>query len=171
MGAGIWVSDILYILFVYCGLSYVSELLENQSFTYSTGIIGSLILVAFGIGTFFSKPPVFDKATEGQRKSSIFNLFSRGFLVNTVNPFTVFFWFSVTSSMVVKNTFSPWEAVLFFGAIVITIMCTDLLKAYLAKRISEKLTQKHIAITRKITGVILILFGIGIWYQAVYVGL
>ena len=162
VGAGIWFSDILYILFVYFGISYVSELLQNSTFTLTTGLIGSLILVGIGIGFLLSKAPSFSGIQEGQRNSSLFHLFSKGFLINAVNPFTVFFWFSVTSTMIVNDTFNHGQATLFYGTIILTIMCSDLLKAYLAKLISEKLTQRHIQITRKITGAILILFGIGL---------
>ncbi len=162
VGAGIWFSDILYILFVYFGISYVSELLQNQTFTVTTGVIGSLILMGIGIGFFLSKAPSFSGALEGRRRSSFFHLFTKGFLINAINPFTVFFWFSVTSTMVVNDTFHHGQATLFFGTILLTIISTDLLKAFLAKLISEKLTQRHIQLTRKSTGVILVLFGIGL---------
>jgi len=170
VGAGIWFSDILYILFVYYGVSYVDKLLQNQSLMYSLAYIGCVILLIIGIGTFLSKAPTFEAATEQTRRSSFFNLFTRGFLVNTVNPFTIFFWFSVTSTKMITGTFDQNNAVFFFGAIMITIICTDLLKAYLAKWIGKKLTQKHIAWTRKITGVLLFLFGVGLFFRVYYVG-
>jgi len=162
VGFGIWFSDLLYILFVYCSVAYASELIQNRTFTLSTGLIGAAILIAIGIGVFLSKAPSFEHTTETKRHSSYFNLFTRGFLINTINPFTIFFWFSVMSTIVVNNTLSTAQASLFFGTIMGTIIITDLIKAYLAKRISNKLTPSHIAMTRKITGVILVLFGLGI---------
>jgi len=162
VGLGIWFSDLLYILFVYFSVAFASQLLQNRIFTLSTGIIGSGILIAIGIGVFLSKAPSFSHTHEAKRKSSYFSLFSRGFLINTINPFTIFFWFSIMSSIVVNNTLSTSQASLFFGTIMGTIIITDLLKAFLAKKISAKLTQSHIALTRKITGIILVLFGIGI---------
>ena len=119
-------------------------------------------MVAIGIGVILSKAPTFERTEETKRRTSYFKLFTRGFLINTINPFTIFFWFSVMSSIVVKNTLSTYQAFLFFGTIMGTIMITDMLKAFLAKMISNKLTSKHIAMTRKITGVLLVLFGIGI---------
>ena len=162
VGFGIWFSDLLYILFVYFSVAYAAELLENRSFTLTTGLLGAAILVAIGIGVFLSKSPAFEYAKETKRRSSYFNLFTRGFLINTINPFTIFFWFSVMSTIVVNNTLSKYQAFLFFGTIMGTIMTTDLIKAFLAKKISAKLTPKHIAMTRKITGILLVLFGIGI---------
>lgn len=170
VGAGVWFSDILYILFVYYGVSYIDQLAQNQSLLYGMAYVGCVILVVIGIGTFFSEVPTFELNSEKVRKSSIFNLFTRGFLVNTVNPFTVFFWFGVTSTKVVSGTFDQSRAFLFFGAIMITIMTTDTLKAYLAKWISKKLTQKHIAWSRKITGILLFLFGVGLFCRVYYVG-
>ena len=55
VGAGIWFSDILYILFVYYGVSYVDKLLQNQSLMYSLAYIGCVILLIIGVGTFLSK--------------------------------------------------------------------------------------------------------------------
>ena len=162
VGVGIWFSDLLYILFVYFSVAYAAELLNNKTFTLTTGLIGSAILVAIGIAVYLSKPPTFEFATETKRQSSYFTLFTRGFLINTVNPFTIFFWFSIMSTIVVNNTLSSYQAFLFFGTIMGTVMTTDMIKAFLAKMISNKLTPKHIAMTRKITGVLLVLFGIGI---------
>ncbi len=162
VGFGIWFSDLLYILFVYFSVAFASQLLENSVFTLTTGIIGSSILVAIGVGVFLSKAPIFEHTEETKRRTSYLKLFTRGFLINTINPFTIFFWFSIMSSIVVENTLSSYQACLFFGTIMGTIIFTDLLKALLAKLISKKLTQAHIVMTRKITGVLLILFGIGI---------
>jgi len=168
VGAGIWLSDLLYILFVYFGISYAAELLQNQTFTYSTGFIGAGILIAIGIGTYLSKAPIYDKSNRLIRKSSYFNLFSRGFIINTLNPFTVFFWFSVTSTMVVNHTFNNAQAALFFGTILTTIIFTDLVKALLAKKISARLTHKHIQWSRKITGIILVFFGLALLVKVFY---
>lgn len=162
VGLGIWLSDLLYILFVYFSMSFVAELQENRTFILTTGIIGSGILIAIGIGTFLSKAPSFAHTSAQSQRTSIPKLFTRGFLINTINPFTIFFWFSVMSTMVVNNSFNVYQLSLFFGTIMATIITTDLTKAYLAKMISTKLTQKHIAMTRKVTGIILVLFGIGI---------
>ena len=162
VGFGIWFSDLLYILFVYFSVAYAAELLQNRTFTLTTGLIGAAILVAIGIGVFLSKAPAFEYTQQTQRRSTYFNLFTRGFLINTINPFTIFFWFSIMSTIVVNNTLSGYQAFLFFGAIMGTVITTDLIKAFLAKKISKKLTPAHIAMTRKITGVLLVLFGIGI---------
>ncbi len=162
VGFGIWCSDLLYILFVYFSVAYAAELLQNRTFTLTTGLVGAAILVIIGIGVYKSKAPTFEYKEETQRRSSYFNLFTRGFLINTINPFTIFFWFSVMSTIIVNNTLSGYQAFLFFGTIMGTIILTDLVKAFLAKKISKKLTQKHIAMTRKITGILLVFFGLGI---------
>jgi len=53
MGSGVWISDILYILAVYLGLSTVD--LPPQ-FAFYTGIVGGIILISFGLVNFFVKP-------------------------------------------------------------------------------------------------------------------
>jgi len=159
---GIWVSDILYILFVYTGIAYAAELIKNQTFNLTTSLLGAAILIAFGLGTFFTKPREFEAVSGLPIGHSYISLFAKGFLINTVNPFTIFFWFSVTSTMIVNDSFNLNQAFLFFGTIMLTIIITNLLQSLLAKKISERLTPQHLSYMRKITGVLLILFGIGL---------
>ncbi len=159
---GIWISDFLYIAFVYFGVSYAAEIIENQSFTVWTGIIGSIILIAFGIGTVFSKAPFFEKGQETKRYNSYITLWLKGFLINTINPFTVFFWFSVMSTVVLAQDLSLQEAMLFFGSIMFVIIITDSLKVILSKKIRKFLKPIHVQWVRKVTGVLLVLFGIAL---------
>ena len=60
LGSGIWISDVLFILFVYFGLTYAAEIVQSQSFILWTGIIGAIILIGFGIGIMITKAPFFE---------------------------------------------------------------------------------------------------------------
>ncbi len=161
VGLGIWMSDLFFILGIYFSLSYFIEVSEGENFELYLGLIGGTILVAFGLGTFFSKPPNYQD--EAQKKSILNSypaLWLKGMIVNAVNPFTVIFWIGVMSSVVVKKALSPFEVFLFFFGIIGTIFITDCLKVYLAKEIRKKLAPKHFVLLRKISGSALIFFGI-----------
>jgi len=161
VGVGIWLSDFLYIVAVYVGVSYIIAITEWKGFEEYLGVIGGIVLVAFGLAAYFSKAPVMQKSDPSIKQSlPYFSLAAKGFLINTLNPFTVFFWISVMTTVVVKKGLTPGESFLFFAGILGTIMITDTLKVYLAKAISNRLKNKHILILRKISGAALVIFGV-----------
>ena len=161
VGAGVWVSDLLFILAVYFGVSYVSEITEWPGFEFTLGAIGSVILIVFGVFSLFTKPPRFD-SVKGiiPQKASYFTLWLKGFLVNTINPFTVFFWIGVMSTFVLQRDLDGDNASVFFGAILGTIIVTDVLKVLLAKKIRKRIKRTHFIWLRRISGIALIIFGI-----------
>ncbi len=166
LGSGIWVSDILFITLIYCGLSSVVAVTEWDGFTPTVGVVGGLILIAFGIGTLFSKAPEILKKEANEehpidyKNASFGSLWMKGFIVNTVNPFTLLFWIGLLSSVSVKNDFSESKAVLFFVGIMGTIILTDSLKVLLAQFIRQWMTAHHILWMRRISGVAFFIFGI-----------
>ena len=161
VGAGIWISDLLFILCVYFGVSYVGQLVDWSGFSITLGVAGSIVLVLFGLATLLTRPPKFGKE-QGiiLKKSSYSKLCVKGFLVNTVNPFTFVFWISVMTTAVLQRDLSGQEASLFFGAILGMIMFTDTLKVLMAKKIRKRMKLQHFRIMRRISGGALILFGL-----------
>ncbi|MCB0558142.1 MAG: LysE family transporter [Lewinellaceae bacterium] len=163
VGLGIWVSDLLFIFGAYFGVSYVTRLVEGPEFALYLGVAGSITLTAFGLGALLSAPksgvnPQWAKSTF--RSSSYFSLWLKGFLINTINPFTFFFWIGVTSTRVFDGGLDSREAILFFSAIFGTILITDFTKVVLAKRIRRMLRPVHLLWLRRISGVALIVFAL-----------
>ena len=159
VGLGIWVSDLFFILTVYFGIRYVNEWIAWDGFELTLGLIGAMVLLGVGIGTLLTPPPRLDdpdhllKNTRGPLA-----LWTKGFLINTVNPFTVFFWASVMTGVVLKRAYDGQESFLFFAGILATIVCTDSLKVILAKKIRHRLTVRHLWWVRRVSGVALIVF-------------
>lgn len=160
VGLGIWVSDLIFIASAYAGLNFITSWTKDDNFMLYLGIAGGIILVAVGIGTLLSKPPDWDSGSIIPSKASYFSLWLKGFLVNTVNPFTFFFWISMMGATVGDREYSRKEALVFFTAIITTIVITDLAKVLLAKYIRQWMTFKHIVWLRRISGSALIIFGI-----------
>ena len=163
VGLGIWVSDVLFIFGAYFGVSYVTRLVESPEFALYLGIAGSITLTLFGLGALLTAPkaggkPQWTKNTF--RASSYFSLWMKGFLINTVNPFTFFFWIGVTTTTVTDGGLDSREAILFFGSIFTTIVITDFSKVILAKRIRRVLQPIHLLWLRRISGGALIAFAV-----------
>ena len=161
VGAGIWISDILFILMVYFSANYITEIVASDYFVSVLGYGGFLILVVVGLGTLMSKPPsLADQDNPDIRNATYWALWLKGFLINTINPFTFFFWISMMSTVVIDGDYSRQQALLFFGSILATIIVTDFTKVVLAKQIRRWLKDKHILLLRRISGSALIIFGV-----------
>ena len=161
VGLGIWISDVLFIAAVYFGLAYVTRLISGENFSLYLGIGGSIILMVFGLSAYFSKPPSIDlEMGRPMRSSSYWSLWLKGFLINTVNPFTVIFWLGLMTTTVIDGNLSTYETQMFFGGILGTIVLTDFLNVVLAKWIRRVMQPKHVLWLRRISGVALIIFGV-----------
>jgi threonine/homoserine/homoserine lactone efflux protein len=165
IGLGIWISDLIFILFAYFGISYLLNILEWDGFELTLGIAGGFVLIVTGILTILSKPP--EIGNSSGVSGSYLALWLKGFLINTVNPFTVFFWATVMTTIVAKDNLNGQNAAFFFGGILGTVIITDSLKVLLAKAIRKWLKPKHILWTRRVSGFALVIFGIVLMVRVV----
>lgn len=173
IGFGVWISDLLFMVAVYFGVSYIVEITEWNGFEFTLGLVGGVILIVFGCGTILSPPPdIYASSTKSmaKRSASYLALSAKGFLINTINPFTFFFWISVMSTVVIKDEYDPQKAFYFFFGILLMIIITDILKIYLAKRIRKNLKQTHVLWMRRITGIALVVFGIVLMVRVTWFG-
>jgi threonine/homoserine/homoserine lactone efflux protein len=164
---GVWISDYTYIIAIYLGISWISEISELPSFKFLVGGIGSIVLIGFGITTLLNNKLNNNVKVENKVsvKSGYFANFLKGFLINTINPFTVFFWISMSAELITKEA-TTIDAVIFFSGILGMIMLMDILKVLLAKKISQYLKPKHILIFRKIVGVVMLVGGVILMYRS-----
>ncbi len=167
---GIWISDFLFVGIIMLGVNEINQLVASPSFKPIVGTIGGLVLIFIGVSMFISKPKEIDKEHPFTLISSKGRLWLNGFLINTINPFTVIFWTSVITSFAIDQPLFSLNSFLFFGGILGVIMLMDSLKVVLAEGISKKLKPIHIALMRRISGMALFLFGI-ILFVRVFGGL
>jgi len=166
IGLGVWFSDLLFILTVYYGFSQISAITEWEHFKITVGVVGGIILIITGIVTLVSPPPDINQSKK--ITGTYISLWIKGFLINTFNPFTVFFWNFVMTHVVGGRNYTELQSFLFFAGILGTIIVTDTLKVMLAKRIRHYLEMHHLIWVRRVTGIALILFGIGLMIRVVF---
>jgi len=161
VGLGIWVSDFIFIQLAYWGVTYIRSVVQGDSFPVIFGAAGSVILIAFGLFALLRNPPFqYFTRPETKRTTPYIGLWFKGFLINTVNPFTVFFWMGLMSTIALEDQLTAADATYFFGGILGTIIITDTTKVLLAKRIRQALRPIHLLWFRRISGAALILFGL-----------
>lgn len=141
------------------------------------GYGGSFFLIALGFYNFFLKKSITkDESEEIQKKLShrdVVSIFFSGFLMNTLNPAVILFWIATSASIMVsaKNYF-PYEIqyrVIVFLTCLIFTFGLDISKVFLAGKIRNRLTPHNIHIVNRISGVIFIIFGLGLLY-GIYTG-
>lgn len=159
---GILISDTVYVLLTYFGISL---LVKFPSFEQTLGYGGGLILIGFGIGSLVkqakSRPnsggfPV----AKGRKKTA----FLKGFSINGINPFVLLFWISIASLVGSKKSFTTSSVMLYYSGILGTVFLIDLLKAYIAKKLSRFITPQITFYMNKAVGIILIAFGLRMLY-------
>lgn len=158
---GVWFSDIIIITGCYVFIQRINYLVEDAMFTYWMGLLGGFILMSFGAGALFKRVDIVF-STSTHTANDYIGFWTKGFLVNTINPFTFVFWIGVISTYVIKAKISGLKALVFFSSIMFVIILTDSIKVLLAKVIRNKLRQRHFTIFSRIAGIGLIIFGIAL---------
>jgi len=158
---GIWISDVLFILGIMLGVAHITKLVESPLFEPILGVLGGFVLIGIGASMFISKPVENMEDQEGiEILSSQWKLWLEGFLLNTINPFSVIFWAGLITTRSVDTELFSTNSYLFFGAVLGTIIVTDSLKIFSAEKIRTRLKPHHILKMRKFSGAVLFIFGI-----------
>lgn len=153
---GISLADILFVILIMKG---VTTLLENPSIKFWAGIIGVILLILFGLFSFFKSPQLGVKSQKNISKG-YFGNFLKGFVFNFFNPSTVVFWLSVVSIVQINFGYTGDQKALFFSGVLFAIISTDLTKSYLAGKLKKFLTVRAVNILNKVVGIILVGFGV-----------
>lgn len=157
LAAGLWISDGSFALLAHFGLH---TFLVDQDIDYRWGFIAAFILIIVGISSIKNKKSI---NTENKiRFVRSGNLFLKGFLINTFNPFVLLFWLGVATQVDYETESSTQ---LFYIGLFFTVVSGDLLKIVFANKISQKLKPSHLANIRAIGGILLIIFGLVMIYR------
>ena len=166
LALGIALSDAFAVTSVYFG---IAQFVDNPIFQKTLGLVGGLMMLGFGSVPFLKpvsqKPYLPERAvkrTQGVR------YVLEGIFLNILNPFVYLFWLTIVSSITMGNRYSSEQLFVFFFAIILTVLCTDLSKVYVANRITNYLTVQVISVIDRVAGIALILFGIRLLYFGVY---
>jgi threonine/homoserine/homoserine lactone efflux protein len=158
---GIAISDITLVSLSYLG---AIQFLRDESNQFAVGIVGGLVLIGFGLVTFFKKYKVATKRgievkvtiTGGGRIRYIL----KGFFLNILNPFLLIFWLGVMSFVSAKYGVATKEVVTFFTAAIVTVFLTDSIKCLIASHIGRYLNITILTWVNRGVGVALVVFGI-----------
>jgi len=164
--AGVSASDITLVLICNSFTHLFNAAMKHELII---GIAGSCLLVALGVYNFFFRKV--QTAENGMltisnlRKRDLAGIFFSGYFMNSLNPGAFLFWFAATATITAdsKQMMHPeqYRLIVFLTALIFNLS-GDLSKVLLANRIRNKLTPHNIHIINRISGVVLIGFGVAI---------
>ena len=164
VGLGIWVSDILIVALMYKFLNKIQPTIESSSFNFWMGLSGAIILILFGVALLIKKPKL-EYGNIKIKKSDYLGFWLKGFLVNTVNPFTFIFWMGIISTYMIGRKVGDTQIMILLTTIISVIIISDSIKVYLANALKKFLTPDHINKIATLSGIILIIFGLFLGYK------
>jgi threonine/homoserine/homoserine lactone efflux protein len=163
MALGIALSDSLYILLVYFGLS---KLIGEANLDGGLGFAGGAIMLIFGFVTIFKQGKKVEiKKDTGSSRDALVQV-SKGFFLNGINPFILLFWGGAVSKVLLRTDYEGIHHLIFFATTILTIFSTDVLKVYLSGKISRFLTPAFLTWLNRLSGGVLIIFGCRLLYMA-----
>ena len=155
-------GDISFILIAYFGSINLLEKIKDDPRLF---FVGGLILVVYGLITYFDKSNKkdIDELTINLYVSNNYlKLILEGFFINFINIGVLAFWLGLIVVIVPTLDMNPTYVFWYFSVIIITYFLTDLVKIILAKQLKKKLTPKIIYKIKKTMGILLIIFGIAL---------
>lgn len=163
LAGGIWVSDILYAgLLLYFSRELEGNMDWDNPWIRGLSFISGLVMLGMGGYIFLGI-----KQTEKNKLKLSNNntlLFSKGFAINTFNPFTIFFWVSVITGSKLGTEYTEIDLIILISAIILTIIAGDNLKIFLAARIGKLLNQGWKRKVEWVTGLMFLGFGLYLIY-------
>lgn len=170
---GVFLNDVMIIAL--CILTSIEVVMRSHQ-EFSLFIIAAgIILFLFGLFTFFRKVKN-DEALQAEENKRVAEtdkvlkekqdtpswiiFFGKGFLINILNPFVWFFWFSSVAIVAANMGGNKITTMVFFAIIMGTSLGLELLKAWGAASLKRFFNAKRIRIMNKIVGVVLMLFGL-----------
>jgi len=166
--AGVWLSDIILVSLSNAFTSLVAELLAHKR---EIGIGGSIFLIAMGAYFVFLKKVKLTTSINNEvarfRKRDMAKIFASGFIINTLNPGVIIFWLG--NATVLSLTHTLKQRIIIFSVCLLVNMAADVGKVMMAGKLGKRLTLHNLSIINKISGLILIGFGIVLAWGVIFI--
>lgn len=155
-GVGATVSDIIYALFTGLGMSFVMNLISDPTNLFWLKIIGSVVLLAFGVYCYRSNPTRKIHASS-KNKGTLWHNGITAFLITFSNPLIIFLFIAVFAQLTFVIPHRPIEMTLSYLSIVGGALLWWFGLTWLVDKIRGKFDNNGILIINKVIGCVVIL--------------
>jgi threonine/homoserine/homoserine lactone efflux protein len=164
MAVGIVLSDAFCVAISFLGLMQV---VQGPVALRWIGIIGGLFMLIYGIVLLLSRKVQREAVHLPDVNTGLVfgGSLAKGFLLNILNPFVIVYWLGVSSFVSSMPELHKTDKLWFFAGTLGTILATDLLKSWGAKKLRHYVTRQVILWLNRISGSVLLLFGVKILYD------
>jgi threonine/homoserine/homoserine lactone efflux protein len=132
-------------------------------------ILGGILMMTYGVISYVKLKRVqIDtlQLASPNLKRDYLNLFAKGFLLNFINVGVLGFWLAIIITLGPTMDMDTYRMFTFFAFTISAYFVTDIFKILLAKQLRKKLTPHNILKIKKISSVLLIIFGMVIMAKA-----
>jgi len=160
---GVITADILFILVAYFSSYRLIESVKDQPALF---IFGGLVMFMYGVVSYVKlRSNKIENVVVDLAKKNYLTLMGKGFLLNFINIGVLGFWLMILIVVGPTMNMNPNKIFVFFAVILATYLTVDMGKILLAKKLKNKLTIANVTKVKKITSIILMIFGIAIMLQ------
>lgn len=158
--AGVIIADICFILIAYFSSFQLINRIKDDPALF---LFGGMIMITYGVISFIrlqklKKAEIHIEANS--YKNNYFSLFAKGFLLNFINVGVLGFWLTIIITIGPQLEMNHGKMINFFAFVIGAYLLTDIFKMLLAKQLQSKLTPKNILKVKKISCILLMIFGL-----------
>ena len=158
-GIGAAVSDMIYAAITGYGMSYVMDVLSNQQTKMYLQIVGSIMLLLFGLYTYCSDPTKKIR-NSGNGKGTLWHNGVTAFLVTFSNPLIIFLFLACYAQFAFVMPNHPFEMFVGFLSIVFGALLWWYGLTWLIDKIRGKFDANGIKIINQFIGAVVVLCSI-----------
>lgn len=167
-GVGASVSDIIYAAITGFGMTFVMNFIDNPTNKFWLQIMGSVVLLMFGIYCWKSNPTNYMHQSNKHGKGTLLHNGVTGFLVTFSNPLIIFLFIASYAQFAFVIPPRPLEMTLGY----LSIICGALVWWYgltwLIDKVRNKFDSSGIVLINKIIGSVVILFSLAVLVGTVF---
>ncbi len=156
---GVFMADAFFVTTTFLGASLIALAESNQKYI---AVFGGLFIIGIGYKYLTKKVAQEEKEEDITVSSKLKNTgyFFKGLLMNLLNPGMLFYWIGLVSYLGTNSDYTNEDIKLFIFCSMITVLSTDLAKAYFASKLRHLFSNTVIQWMNRIVGTALIIFAI-----------
>lgn len=165
LALGSILADVVYMLLVYFGVAQLVNTPIIQTFLW---LFGGFVLIYTGMEGILTKTSSFNRNSKDN--PSLHRAFITGFLMSFMNPLSIVFWLGIYGSVLASSIskFSTSTLALYTGCILLGVALWDITVSIISAFFRNMVSEQLITWISRISGFVLLLFGIYFGYHGIH---